>query len=181
MQRFECRLAIQLVNDYDLSLSDKRPSSTSTTTTRGTTSTTTTTTRKTTTAPTSAHPVQNWPIIDRPSSSRAPQVSLIPVSSTPPPQPSYINTRRTNIYSSSYSTSTTTTTTTTTRKPTVKSRTTRPTIYRTQDNEINDSLLRPNKAASARLNMGGIIALAVFGGFVFLAAVITIVVIIVRR
>jgi hypothetical protein len=29
--------------------------------------------------------------------------------------------------------------------------------------------------------MGGIIALAVFGGFVFLAAVITIVVIIVRR
>ena len=32
-----------------------------------------------------------------------------------------------------------------------------------------------------RLNMGGIIALGVFGGFVFLAAVITIVVIIVRR
>lgn len=37
------------------------------------------------------------------------------------------------------------------------------------------------KAASARLNMGGIIALGVFGGFVFLAAMVTIVVIIVRR
>ncbi|XP_022238408.1 limulus clotting factor C-like [Limulus polyphemus] len=35
-------------------------------------------------------------------------------------------------------------------------------------------------AMSARLNMGGIIALGVFGGFVFLAAVITIIVIIVR-
>lgn len=33
----------------------------------------------------------------------------------------------------------------------------------------------------ARLNMGGIIALGVFGGFVFLAAVITIIVIIIRR
>jgi len=51
-----------------------------------------------------------------------------------------------------------------------------------RDNEIGDSLLRANsKAASARLNMGGIIALGVFGGFVFLAAVITIVLIIVRR
>ncbi|XP_076364802.1 sushi, von Willebrand factor type A, EGF and pentraxin domain-containing protein 1-like isoform X2 [Tachypleus tridentatus] len=36
-------------------------------------------------------------------------------------------------------------------------------------------------AVSARLNMGGIISLGVFGGFVFLAAIITIVVIIVRR
>ncbi|XP_076318875.1 uncharacterized protein LOC143229897 [Tachypleus tridentatus] len=35
-------------------------------------------------------------------------------------------------------------------------------------------------AMSARLNMGGIIALGVFGGFVFLAAVITIIVIVVR-
>jgi len=37
------------------------------------------------------------------------------------------------------------------------------------------------RIASARLNMGGIIALGVFGGFVFLAAVITIIVIIIRR
>lgn len=39
----------------------------------------------------------------------------------------------------------------------------------------------PNIPPFARLNMGGIIALGVFGGFVFLAAVITIIVIIIRR
>lgn len=40
---------------------------------------------------------------------------------------------------------------------------------------------KPSRIAAARLNMGGIIALGIFGGFVFLAAVITIIVIIVRR
>ncbi|UXI16415.1 mRNA export protein [Sarcoptes scabiei] len=39
---------------------------------------------------------------------------------------------------------------------------------------------KPSRIAAARLNMGGIIALGIFGGFVFLAAVITIIVIIVR-
>ncbi|CAG2101422.1 unnamed protein product [Medioppia subpectinata] len=165
---------------------DARPASTSSTstTTRGTTSTTTTT-RKTTTTAQPSRTTQTWPVVDRSQPpSRGPQLSLIPISSTPAPQSPYLNTRRTNVYSTSSNspTTTTTTTTTTTRRPTPKSRTTRPTIYKTQDNEINDSLLRPNtKAATARLNMGGIIALAVFGGFVFLAAVITIVVIIVRR
>ncbi len=162
-------------------LIDKRPSSTSSTSTstRGTTSTTTTT-RATTTS----RPTQSWPNIDRQHlpSRGPPLISLIPISSstTPPPQPSYINTRRPSIVSTSFST----TTTTTTRKPSAKIRTTRPNlnVVRTQDNEINDSLLKSNnKAATARLNMGGIIALGVFGGFVFLAAVITIVVIIVRR
>jgi hypothetical protein len=167
-------------------LTDKKPSTTSSTsTTRGTTSTTTTTRATTTSVPSSRRPTHSWPNIDRPlSPSRGPPlISLIPISSstTPSPQPSYINTRRPSIVSTSFST---TTTTTTTRKPTAKSRATRPnlSVVRTQDNEINDSLLKSNnKAATARLNMGGIIALGVFGGFVFLAAVITIVVIIVRR
>lgn len=64
----------------------------------------------------------------------------------------------------------------------------RPLVVRTQDNEIPDSgsnikgyMGKPSKIAAARLNMGGIIALGIFGGFVFLAAVITIIVIIVRR
>lgn len=60
---------------------------------------------------------------------------------------------------------------------------------RIADNEIPDGPLnptknflgKPSKIAAARLNMGGIIALGIFGGFVFLAAVITIIVIIVRR
>jgi hypothetical protein len=176
---------LQLYLISNLSI-DKKPSSTSSTstTTRGTTSTTSTTRATTTSAPSSRRPGQSWPNIDRPllPSRGPPLISLIPISSstTPPSQPSYINTRRPSIVSTSFST----TTTTTTRKPTVKSRTTRPNlnVVRTQDNEINDSLLKPNnKAATARLNMGGIIALGVFGGFVFLAAVITIVVIIVRR
>ncbi|KAJ4450841.1 hypothetical protein ANN_02272, partial [Periplaneta americana] len=66
-----------------------------------------------------------------------------------------------------------------------------------QDNEIPDSVnvrsdLPPNvnvahsvdedrREAGARLNLGAIIALGVFGGFVFLAAVITTIVILIRR
>lgn len=54
-----------------------------------------------------------------------------------------------------------------------------------EDNEIPDSLMvsRSNikTSASPKLNMGGIIALGVFGGFVFLAAITTIIIIIFRR
>lgn len=117
---------------------------------------------------------------------KPPQISLIPISlTTVSPFSPYISTRRTISYSPVTTTTTTiSTSTTTTRRPISKSRTLRPNVpvVRTQDNEIGDSLLRANnKAASARLNMGGIIALGVFGGFVFLAAIITIIVIIVRR
>jgi hypothetical protein len=49
------------------------------------------------------------------------------------------------------------------------------------DNEVGDTSSVRQGPKPGRLNMGGIIALGVFGGFVFLAAVITIVVIIVRR
>lgn len=58
-----------------------------------------------------------------------------------------------------------------------------PNYPRVQENEIPDSsfVTKPSKMAAARLNMGGIIALGIFGGFVFLAAVITIIVIIIRR
>lgn len=165
---------LKLFLKFKLEFTDRKPSSTSSTSTststRGTTSSTTTTTRATTTpSPSSYRPVQSWPNIDRPLlPSRGPQLSLIPItqSTTSAPQPSYINTRRSATISTSFST-----TTTTTRKPSSKSRTTRPNlnVVRTQDNEITDSLLKPNnKAATARLNMGGIIALGVFGGFVFL-------------
>jgi len=58
-----------------------------------------------------------------------------------------------------------------------------------RDNEIGDSSssIKSNiksattKSATTKLNMGGIIALGVFGGFVFLAAIITIIIIIIRR
>lgn len=73
---------------------------------------------------------------------------------------------------------TTTTTSTTTPRP-------RNTLSFDESNIIagaDHSYSKTNKiATAARLNMGGIIALGVFGGFVFLAAVISIIVIIVRR
>ena len=40
---------------------------------------------------------------------------------------------------------------------------------------------QPSSAHQAKLNLGAVIALGVFGGFVFLAAVITTVVILIRR
>ena len=49
------------------------------------------------------------------------------------------------------------------------------------ENEIEGSSLSRTNQATTKLNMGGIIALGVFGGFVFLAAIITIIIIIVRR
>lgn len=44
-----------------------------------------------------------------------------------------------------------------------------------------DSAEQPASAHQAKLNLGAVIALGVFGGFVFLAAVITTVVILIRR
>lgn len=44
-----------------------------------------------------------------------------------------------------------------------------------------DSAEQPSGAHQAKLNLGAVIALGVFGGFVFLAAVITTVVILIRR
>lgn len=160
---------------------DKRPTTSSTSSTT-TTSTTTrppliiSTHRRIITPNTQSRPIfinNREPPLRQP-----PQIALIPILASSTSPPSYLYTRRT------YPTTTTTTTTTTTRKPTSKYRiTSRPNlnVIRTHDNEIGDSLSRANSKASARLNMGGIIALGVFGGFVFLAAVITIIVIIVRR
>ena len=72
------------------------------------------------------------------------------------------------------------TSTSSTRKPIIT--TTRRSLTKPFDNEIADSSsVRSGSKASARLNTGGIIALSIFGGFVFLAAIITILVIIVRR
>lgn len=64
-----------------------------------------------------------------------------------------------------------------------------------KENEIEDSVYASSGSSSSasaksanvkatattKLNMGGIIALGVFGGFVFLAAIVTIIIIIVRR
>jgi len=44
-----------------------------------------------------------------------------------------------------------------------------------------DSAEQPSGTHQAKLNLGAVIALGVFGGFVFLAAVITTVVILIRR
>ncbi|RWS10699.1 sushi: von Willebrand factor type A: EGF and pentraxin domain-containing protein 1-like protein [Dinothrombium tinctorium] len=105
-----------------------------------------------------------------------PQIALIPISTTSPKTTSrtsythqHINTVR------RFSTAATSTT----RKPIIRQR------ENPKENEISDivPLSKSNlkSPVTARLNMGGIIALGVFGGFVFLAAVVTIIIIIIRR
>ena len=86
----------------------------------------------------------------------------------------------------STSTSTTKMTSSTRRQP-FRPTTNRPSYPSIHLNEIPGANIQFDSKPSrhgpnvARLNMGGIIALGVFGGFVFLAAVITIIVIIIRR
>jgi len=170
---------------------DKRPSSTTSTTTVTTTSTTSQAPTRKVTQQASSRPI--FINSREPSTVRQPpQIALIPIQSTTSapittrvfvtnrkPSPTTISTTP----STTTPTTSTTVTTSTTRRTTSKGKTTsRHSVIRTHENDISDSLSRANsKTATARLNMGGIIALGVFGGFVFLAAVVTIIVIIVRR